>query len=259
LEFRYLPLDLIDVSEHNVRRSKIEASIEELQQSIRQIGVQQPVMVMRKGDRYELIIGQRRFLASKLAGETDIPAVITSAKNSTDAAIASFSENIHRQELAYRDKMDVAIQLLQQLGSVGEVAKRLGVSSQSVRNYMGYAAVPEEIKRMVDAKKLSATTASRISRAVSDQDHAIRIAEKVVEEPRSEDRERMIGLARENPDKTPAELAKIAKKSRFRQVTVDLTPAVADALERACEDYRADPPELVTYAVELWLSNQGFV
>ena len=259
LKFQYLPLDQVYISDHNVRKSRVERDIEELAQSIKQIGVQQPVMVFQKGDRYELIIGQRRYLASKLAGEKEIPAVITSAKSSTDAAIASFSENIHRLDLDYRDKMEVAIRLHNQLGSVAEVADRLGVSSQTVRNYMGYAAVPEQMKQMVDEKKLSATTATRISRGEPDEHKAIRIAERIVEEPRSEDRERIIALARENPDKAPADLVKIAEKSNFLQVTLNLTPRLAEALERACEDYHADPRDLVAFAVEEWLRTQGFV
>lgn len=259
LDFEYLPLDKIDISEHNVRRSKVEKGIDELAESIREIGVQQPVMVFPKGDRYELIIGQRRYLACKQLGEKEIPAVITRTRTATEAAIASFSENIHRLDLDYRDKMEVAIRLYSKLGSVDKVAKRLGVSSQTVRNYMGYAAVPEPIKRMVEEKKLSARTATRITRGIADEEKAIKIAERIVEEPRSEDKEKIVAVAKENPDKSLAEVVKIAEKIKFREVTVDFTPKVAEALERACENYRADPKDLVAFAVEEWLRKEGFV
>jgi len=259
LDFEYIALDKIDISEHNVRKSRVQKGIEELAESIKEIGVQQPVMVFPKGDRFELIIGQRRYLACKEAGEKEIPAVITSAKSATEAAIISFSENIHRLDLDYRDKMEVAIRLYNQLRSVEKVAKRLGVSSQTVRNYMGYRAVPEPIKRMVDERKLSAWTATRITRGIPDEEKAIKIAERIVEEPRSEDREKVIALARENPDKTAAEVVKIAEKSKFRQVSVDFTPWLAEALERACQDYGTDPKDLVAFAVEEWLRREGFV
>ncbi|MCJ7667449.1 MAG: ParB/RepB/Spo0J family partition protein [Anaerolineae bacterium] len=259
LDFEYLPLDKIDISEHNVRRSKVEKGIDELAESIKEIGVQQPVMVFPKGDRWELIIGQRRYLACKKLGEKEIPAVITGAKNATQAAIASFSENIHRQDLDYRDKMEVAIRLYNQLRSVEKVAKRLGVSSQTVRNYMGYKAVPEPIKRMVEGGKLSAATATRITRGIGDEEKAIGIAEKIVEVPRSEDREKIIASAKENPDKSIAEVVKIAEKSRFRQVTVDLTASLAEALEQACKDYESDPKDLAAVAVEEWLYKEGYI
>jgi len=259
LDFKYLPLDKIDVSEHNVRKSKVDKGIDELAESIREIGVQQPVMVFPKGDRYELIIGQRRYLACKQIGKKKIPAVITSAKSATEAAIASFSENIHRVDLDYRDKMEVAIRLQNKLGSVEKVAKRLGVSSQTVRNYLGYMAVPEPIKRMVDERKLSATTATRITRGIPDEEKAIKIAERIVEVPRSEDKEKIIASAKENPDKSLTEVVKLAEKSRFRQVTVDLTASLAEALEEACKDYESDPKDLVAVAVEEWLHKEGYI
>jgi len=105
LNFEYLPLDKIDISLSNVRKANanIEEGIGELASSIKEIGIQQPVVVFQKGDRYELIIGQRRYLACEELGLREIPALITSVKNETAATIKSFSENIHRLDLEYRD------------------------------------------------------------------------------------------------------------------------------------------------------------
>jgi len=63
LKFDYIPLSAIDVSNFNVRRTKQEEGLSELAQSIKEIGVQQPVVVFKEGDRFKLIIGQRRFRA----------------------------------------------------------------------------------------------------------------------------------------------------------------------------------------------------
>lgn len=259
LKFDYLPLDKIDISISNVRKSNLEEGIDELANSIKEIGVQQPIVVSSKGDRYELIIGQRRYIACKKLRKKEIPALITSVKNETESIIISFSENIHRLDLEYRDKMEVATELLSNLGSVNEVAKHLGVSPQTVRNYIGYAAVPEPIKKMVDERKLSASTATRIIKNIPDEKQAVKIAEKIQETPRSEDKRKIIDVAKENPKKTPKEIVKIAKEQKFRKVTIDLTPRVADALSQACQKYKSDAEDITTEALEEWLNKRGFL
>ncbi len=259
LKFEYLPLDKIDISLSNVRKSNLEEGIDELANSIREIGVQQPVVVFQRGDRYELVIGQRRYLACKKLGLKDIPALITTVKDETEATIKSFSENIHRLDLEYRDKMQVATELLNKLGSVNKVAEHLGVSPQTVRNYLGYRAVPESIKKMVDEGKLSASTATRIAKNIPDEEKAVKIAEKIKETPRSEDRRKIIDVAKENPQKTPEEIVKTVKEQKFKRVTIDLTPRVANALEEACQKYNSDAEDITMEALEEWLKKRGFI
>lgn len=258
LNFNYLPLDKIYISKFNVRKSKLEEGIDELAKSIKEIGVQQPVVVFPKGDRYELVIGQRRYLACKRLELKEIPALITRVKSDTEAVIASFSENIHRLDLEYRDKMQVATELLTRLGSINKVATHLGVNPQTVKNYLGYAAVPEPIKKMVDEHKLSATTATEIAKNIPDEKLAIKIAGKIIETPSSEKRRIIVDVARENLGKSFGQITRIADKVKFTKVTIDLTPRVAEALDRACLEYKIDRKGIATEALERWLQDRGF-
>jgi len=259
VQYDEIPLDSIVVSPANVRKSDLEEGIQELADSIQEIELQQPVVVYRKGKTYQLIIGRRRYMACKRLGLKKIPALIRSVKDETEAAIISFSENIHRLDMSYRDKMSVAVRLLEDLKSVRAVAKRLGISDQSVRNYLGYAGVPERLKRMVDAGKIGATTAMNIATSIGDEERAVRIAQKVAE-TRSDDRRRkIVEAARENPDQSPDEIAKFVARIRYSDITLHLTPRVAAALEDACRDYNLEPDVVAKYALEEWLGKRGFL
>jgi ParB family chromosome partitioning protein len=258
-EFRYIPINAIDVSELNVRTVNKSAGLDELTESIKEIGIQQPVVVIKKGDRYELIIGQRRLLAAKNAKMQQVPAIVRTVENEREALIASFSENIQRMDLDYKDKMQVAERLLTQLGSVKEVARAIGVSEQTIRNYLGYSIVPEKIKQMVEQKKINAQTAIRISRNVPDAEKAVQIAERVREIPSSRSRQLILDLSKERPDASAKELFTIVRNASFRKVTIDLTPNVSEALERACGVYKTDAVDIVSEALATWLKQRGFL
>jgi ParB family chromosome partitioning protein len=260
LNFQYLPLGRIDIGLSNVRKVNLQEGIDDLASSIKEIGVQQPVVVIKRDDRYELIIGQRRYLACKKLGLTEIPALITTVRSDTEAIVKSFSENIHRLDLDYRDKMQVAHELKTKLGSVDEAAKHLGVSSQTVKNYLGYAAVPEAIKQMVDAGELSAATAVRIAKSIPDEAKAIRIAQKIKETPRSEGRRNIIDIARENPGKDIESIVKAAKeRSMMRKITIHVTTKVYEAIHLASKRYETDREDVVKEAVVEWLQSKGFM
>ena len=265
VEFDYLPLDTIDVSISNVRKSNIEKNLDELVKSIREIGVQQPVKVCRKhqienGKKYELIIGQRRYLASIKAGETTIPAIIDKVTDRTDALVKSFSENIHSLELDYRDKKQVATELLNKFGNIANVAKQLGVSSQTVRKYLRYAAVPEEMKEMVEEGRLGATTALEIVQKIEDEGKAVEIAKGIEELPRSAERGFVIDYIREDVHRSVKNAIKDAKiRSRMRTITIHVTKRVYDAVVEAAKRYGLEKEYVVRDAVEDWLTTKGFI
>lgn len=108
MEIPEIELNKIDMT-YNVRKDVIDKEkIHELAKNIEENGLLQPIVVMAKGNRYELIIGQRRYLAFKELGWSKIPAIIESIKNETDAILKSFSENMLREELSIKDKNRVA-------------------------------------------------------------------------------------------------------------------------------------------------------
>lgn len=258
-EYEVIRVDKIDISDFNVRQTELDKEIERLAESIEDIGILQPIVVYRDGDRYKLIIGQRRYRAFKKLGKNEIPALITTVDDEREAVIKSLSENINRLEINYRDKMRLAGALLSKLGNPEKVADYLGVVEQTVRNYLGYAGVPETIKERVDEGKLSATTARRIVKRITDEKKAIEVAEKIKELKRSEDRLTVIEVAEENPDKTIEEVVDLAKERKRESYTINLTQRIAEGIKRAREKYRSSAEEIIVVALEEWLVNKGFV
>lgn len=264
-EFKFdgrLSLNRIDVSLSNARKSNLQEGLDDLARSISEIGVQQPVVVFQKEDgRYELIIGQRRYLACKKIGRESIPAIITKVRDGTDAMIKSFSENIHRLDLDYKDKMGVASELVSKLKSVDKVAEHLSVSPQTVRNYLGYAAVAEDVKGMVDRDEISASLALRISRKIPDAEFAFRVAKETSKLPRSQERNTLIDLVGEKPQEKNFEklLNEARQKAQMKKITIHVTQRVYDAILKASKEYGSDHEGVVKEAVEEWLNKRGFI
>jgi ParB/RepB/Spo0J family partition protein len=259
-----IPLEDIIVSKDNARTLEIFSGLDDLAKSIKEIGLQQPIIVFPikgKEGKYELIIGQRRFLAYKnfLKEKKTIPAIVLKKPmNNVDALAYSFSENIHRQELDIKDKILVAMKLLKELGDIKSVANKLNVHENTIRNYLGWAAVPEEIKSLVESKKISKQTAIRISKTNENSVRAIAIANQVIEAPRREDRNAIIQTSIDYPTYEPERIAVEAKKRKFKSFKIDLTDVAADALERASNKYDLEPSELVTQVLIEYLKNEGF-
>lgn len=124
---RRLPLDLIDVNPHQARQQFDEAALEELAVSIKEHDVLQPIGVIRKEERYQIIFGERRFRAATIAEKRDIPSVIYEDLSETDAAILTALENLQREDLDLEDEARQFSYLIEITGmSQRALAERLG-------------------------------------------------------------------------------------------------------------------------------------
>ena len=170
-EFRKIPLDQLEIGEWNVRRQDIAIDIDELANSLGRFGLQHPIVVQPKNGKFEIIIGQRRFLAAKQLGWKDIDAKVRAERlDEFDSKVISFSENIQRRDISPRDKSDTCVYLLEQLGTPSNVAQHLGTTEQTVRKWLGYAGVPNSLKTLVEDKVLSVPVAMRLSHSFGARD-----------------------------------------------------------------------------------------
>ncbi len=159
-----------------------EEDIEGLAQSIRDVGVLQPVVVRPlDGHQYELVAGERRLRASKLAGRTRIPAVIRHTEDA-DLLKEALIENIHRVQLNPLEEGAAYQQLLEDFGvTQEELAQRLGKSRPTITNAMRLLSLPPAVQRRVAAGVLSAGHAKAVL-ALADRAAQEQLADRIVAE-----------------------------------------------------------------------------
>src|SRR5919198_162516 len=151
-----IPLDLIDANRRQPRTVFPEQGLRELAESIRARGVLQPVLVTAlAGGRYELIAGERRLRAARLAGLDRIPALVRSSESGERLELALI-ENMAREDLNPVEAARACAALVDELGlTKEEVGRRLGRSRAAISNMVRLLDLPDEVLAMLESGELS--------------------------------------------------------------------------------------------------------
>ncbi len=163
------------------RKTFDEDKLAELADSIRQNGVLQPILVRRKGQKYEIVAGERRYQASKLAGLKEIPAVVREIDDDKVFQLALI-ENLQRSDLSPIEEAKGYKQLLTSRSlTQEELAKILSKSRSAIANTLRLMDLPVEVQHMMEQGLLTAGHARAIL-AVPSEEGRIKLAKKVVTE-----------------------------------------------------------------------------
>jgi ParB family chromosome partitioning protein len=150
-----IPVDAIDPNPEQPRRRFEPAELERLADSIRQHGVLQPIVVRRAGDRYELLVGERRWRASRAAGRETIPAVVSDAASDARLEIA-LVENVQRRDLNPIE-LALAFRSLAEHGlTQEEIGRRVSLDRSTVANHIRLLELPRELQGDVESGRISA-------------------------------------------------------------------------------------------------------
>ena len=180
-QVRDIPLKDIDINQSQPRKAFDEQSLQELAQSIQEVGLLQPILVTEHRNRYRIVAGERRFRAARLAGLSAVPCIVRefTANEQMEAALV---ENLQREDLNAIEEAQAVQALMQAAGYTQEqVAQRLGKSRPAVANLLRLLALPEAIQQMVVAGALSQGHARALA-AVADPARQLRLAQRVVKE-----------------------------------------------------------------------------
>jgi len=181
LRFEELPLSVIRTNQHQPRRHFSHEGIKELAESIREVGILQPLVVREAGREFEIIAGERRFRAAKEAGLDKVPVLIREAGESKSMQLA-LVENLQREDLNPLETASAYQALMESFGlSRDQLAVSLGKSRSAVTNTLRLAQLPASVQEKVAEGKLSEGHA-RALLAVEDEQEMLSLVHKVVEQ-----------------------------------------------------------------------------
>ncbi len=163
MEFHMLPLEKLFPNPNQPRKIFDKQALEELAQSIRENGVLQPVLVRAVGDRYQIVSGERRYRASKLAGIRTIPAVVRRL-DEEQTMLAGLIENIQRQDLNPIEEARSLRDILLNYGLThDQLAEKVGRSRSALTNRLRLLQLPADIQELVVSGKISAGHAKMLA------------------------------------------------------------------------------------------------
>ncbi len=201
----------VEPNREQPRKDFDEDSLMELADSIKQFGILQPLIVQKKKDYYEIIAGERRWRAAKLAGVKEVPIIV---KDYTDQEIVEISliENIQRENLNPIEEAMAYKRLLEEFNlKQDEVAERVSKSRTAVTNSMRLLKLSDRVQQMIVDDMIS-TGHARALLAIDDEEQQFMLANKIFDEKLSVRETEKLVKALKNPKK---EVKKIKQERMF--------------------------------------------
>jgi ParB family transcriptional regulator, chromosome partitioning protein len=151
-----IPIEAIEPNPHQPRRVFQNDRLAELAQSIRTNGIIQPIVVRRVGEKFQLVAGERRWRASKLAGLTEVPVVIQDIPDDRLLEI-TLIENIQREDLNPIETAQAFSRMADELSlTADEIGQRTGKDRTTITNFLRLLALPPDLQQLIGERRLSA-------------------------------------------------------------------------------------------------------
>ena len=174
-------LDELRSNPYQPRQNFDQTALNELAMSIKEHGVFQPIIIKKSIKGYEIIAGERRVKASKIAGLKEIPAIIRDFNDSEMMEIALL-ENLQRENLNSIEEAVAYKKLLESLNITQEkLAERLGKSRSHITNMLGLLSLPASIQTMISEKKISMGHARLLSK-LQDEKKIVELSKRIIDE-----------------------------------------------------------------------------
>lgn len=185
MEVRDIEMSRIVISKQNARKDLLagneDANLDDLANSIKEKGLLSPITVVKKGDEYELILGQRRYLACKKLGYQKIAAIIRGESDDTDYLTISLIENIHRSDMSPIDKARAYNSLFEKYHDYDRVSKETGISVVTIKKYVKLLGLAPQLQDRLSTSEgvVGIDAMSRLSTTFASPDEQLRVFDNI--------------------------------------------------------------------------------
>lgn len=265
-EIREIRLDDLVIGKGQVRVRDVGRDIEEMASSINKIGLLQPILVCAavEAGKYEILTGQRRFLAHKMLNKKTIKACIFDQKvDEREAKKLSMTENLVRIDPNSKDYIDACTWLYRQYGSVKAVAEELGLNQGKVSQYVKYDRLKPELKELVVEDGVDIKVALRAQDAASvtgefDAQEAVKLA-KELSKMSGVQQTNVMKKLKDEPNADVDEVIEAAKTGvRSHQITVTIQPILHKSLKQYAKDEGTTADDAARTLIEEGLLGKGY-
>lgn len=260
-----IPLALIDIGTDQVR-TDLSRGVDDLVASIPVQGLLQPIIVKENAaGRYDLLAGQRRFLAHQELGLSEIRAYVFDKEAKVDARVISLTENLVRLDNTQKELIDRCTALYKQYGNMAIVAQETGLRPSVVSQYVKYDQLIPLLKQKVDAVQLDMKVALQAQKAATasngevDEEAAAKFAEELA--PMSNlQRKTFVESVTADPTASLEERIEKGKRSRtLKMITVTLEESLHKGLQDYAKGSECSQDEAAADLIEDGLTRRGLL
>ena len=266
-EVKEVPLDSLEIGKGQVRLTNVGKDVDELAESIRVLGLLEPIVVSPtdKPGRFEILTGQRRFLAHQKLQKKAILAVILKDKvDPTTAKVVSLTENLVRTDPSRADYIDACTSLFKKYGSAKDVAEKTGLPYPKVLEYVKYERLKPELRTLVDKGDVDIKVALRAQDAASvtgkyDATEAVQLA-KEMKGMSGPQQSKLVQERQENPETPVDDAIEHAKTGgKITQVIVTLSSTVHTTLKGFAKEEGTTIDDAARSLIEEGLTTKGLL
>lgn len=264
-QIRDIPLDQLEIAESQIRNIDVGKDIKELADNIQKVGLIQPIIVRpTKTGKFEIIAGQRRFLAHReLKAKTIRSQIVTRDLDELELKILSLSENMSRLDLSAKDEKDACLILYRRYNDINLIIQETGLPASKVRKYLKFHTLSPNMQRLVDHGEIGIDEALRAQKAASisgkiNEDEAISLAIEMKSMSGAQ-RRNIEKIVSENPDQSIEEVIAQSTQTKVTQITTTISNTLLQSLKAYAKTEGFNQDTAVASLIEEGLIDKGYV